>query len=55
MSFNKPIAGGANFGNAFDLSSLKKLFIQLSTNETKKTTNYLPLQDNYLTAISAAK
>lgn len=24
MSFNKPIAGGANFGNAFDLSSLKK-------------------------------
>ena len=25
MSFNKPIAGGANFGNAFDLSTLKKL------------------------------
>ena len=25
MSFNKPIAGGANFGNAFDLSSLKNL------------------------------
>ena len=24
MSFNKPIAGGANFGNAFDLSTLKK-------------------------------
>lgn len=24
MSFNKPIGGGANFGNAFDLSSLKK-------------------------------
>ena len=24
MSFNKPIAGGAGFGNAFDLSSLKK-------------------------------
>jgi putative thioredoxin len=24
MSFNKPIPGGANFGNAFDLSSLKK-------------------------------
>ena len=24
MSFNKPIAGGANFSNAFDLSSLKK-------------------------------
>jgi len=24
MSFNKPMAGGANFGNAFDLSSLKK-------------------------------
>ena len=24
MSFNKPVAGGANFGNAFDLSSLKK-------------------------------
>ena len=24
MSFNKPIAGGTNFGNAFDLSSLKK-------------------------------
>ena len=24
MSFNKPIAGGVNFGNAFDLSSLKK-------------------------------
>lgn len=24
MSFNRPIAGGANFGNAFDLSSLKK-------------------------------
>lgn len=24
MSFNKPIAGGANFGHAFDLSSLKK-------------------------------
>jgi putative thioredoxin len=24
MSFNKPISGGANFGNAFDLSSLKK-------------------------------
>ncbi len=24
MSFNKPIVGGANFGNAFDLSSLKK-------------------------------
>lgn len=39
----------------YDLSSLKKLFIQLSTNETKKTTNYLPLQDNYLTAISAAQ
>ena len=25
MSFNKPIVGGANFGNAFDLSTLKKL------------------------------
>ena len=25
MSFNKPVAGGANFGNAFDLSTLKKL------------------------------
>jgi putative thioredoxin len=25
MSFNKPIGGGANFGNAFDLSTLKKL------------------------------
>ena len=24
MSFNKPVAGGANFGNAFDLSTLKK-------------------------------
>ena len=24
MSFNKPMPGGANFGNAFDLSSLKK-------------------------------
>ena len=24
MSFNKPIGGGANFGNAFDLSTLKK-------------------------------
>ena len=24
MSFNKPISGGANFGNAFDLSTLKK-------------------------------
>ena len=24
MSFNKPITGGANFGNAFDLSTLKK-------------------------------
>ena len=24
MSFNKPIAGGANFSNAFDLSTLKK-------------------------------
>jgi len=24
MSFNKPIAGGTNFGNAFDLSTLKK-------------------------------
>ena len=24
MSFNKPIGGGTNFGNAFDLSSLKK-------------------------------
>ena len=24
MSFNKPIGSGANFGNAFDLSSLKK-------------------------------
>jgi putative thioredoxin len=24
MSFNKPVAGGAHFGNAFDLSTLKK-------------------------------
>jgi putative thioredoxin len=24
MSFDKPVAGGANFGNAFDLSTLKK-------------------------------
>lgn len=61
IAFKKPILMEKNFASIdefsgsslyYDLSSLNKLLAQLSTNQTKHISTYLPLQNNYLTTIN---